>query len=214
MCPDASVASAGSPLTPPPFCPARVLLHPGTRSFRRRALPHHEHSGSGQAHWTGLGYHQANCSGSYEQGGGSDLKQVRFLAIDEVYLGKLHKFITLVINWESGQVLHVAKGRGENTLRPFFRRIRRAKAPIAAVAIDLSTAYAGAAIKNLPGALLVADRFHIIKLMNEKIDELRRALQREADILGRRVIKGTRYLLLRGRENLPPDRLPDFDRKH
>jgi transposase len=57
-----------------------------------------------------------------------DLKQVKFLAIDEVYLGKLHKFITIVIDWESGQVLYVAKGRGENALRPFFRRLRRAKA--------------------------------------------------------------------------------------
>jgi transposase len=140
-----------------------------------------------------------------------DLKQVKFLAIDEVYLGKLHKFITVVIDWESGRVLYVAKGRGENALRPFFRRLRRAKARIQAVATDLSAAYAAAVIKNLPGAALVADRFHVIKLMNEKIDELRRALQREADIMGRRVIKGTRYLLLRGRENLSPDRIPDLE---
>lgn len=140
-----------------------------------------------------------------------DLKKVRFLAIDEVYLGKLHKFITVVIDWESGQVLYVAKGRGENALRPFFRRLRRAKADIHAVATDLSAAYAGAVIKNLPNALLVADRFHVIKLMNQKIDELRRALQREADVMGRKVIKGTRYLLLRGRENLPASRVPDLE---
>jgi len=140
-----------------------------------------------------------------------DLKAVKFLAIDEVYLGKLHKFITVVIDWESGQVLYVAKGRGENALRPFFRRLRRAKADIRGVATDLSAAYAAAVRKNLPDALLVADRFHVIKLMNEKIDELRRALQREADTMGRRAIKGTRYLLLRGRENLPPDRLPDLE---
>jgi transposase len=140
-----------------------------------------------------------------------DLKAVKFLAIDEVYLGRLHKFITVVIDWESGQVLYVAKGRGENALRPFFRRLRKAKARIQAVATDLSAAYAAAVIKNLPGAALVADRFHVIKLMNEKIDELRRALQREADIMGRRVIKGTRYLLLRGKENLSADRIPDLE---
>jgi transposase len=140
-----------------------------------------------------------------KEAAGVDLKKVKFLAIDEVYLGKLHKFITVVIDWESGQVLYVAKGRGENALRPFFRRLRRAKADIRAAAADLSAAYAAAARKNLPHALLVADRFHVVKLMNEKIDELRRALQREADIMGRRAIKGTRYLLLRGRENLAPD---------
>lgn len=139
-----------------------------------------------------------------------NLSKVEFLAIDEVYLGRLHKFITLAIDWESGRVLHVAKGRGEKALVPFFRKLRRAKARIKAVATDLSAAYAVAVIKNLPKALLVADRFHVIKLMNERIDQLRRALQREADMMGRRVIKGTRYLLLRGRENLDPARLPEL----
>lgn len=140
-----------------------------------------------------------------------NLKEVHYLSIDEVYLGRLHKFVTIVIDWESGRVLYVAKGRGENALRPFFRRLRKAKATVKAVATDLSAAYAAAVIKNLPGTLLVADRFHIIKLMNEKIDKLRRALQREAGIMERRTIKGTRYLLLRGRENLSPDRMPDLE---
>lgn len=140
-----------------------------------------------------------------------NLREVKFLAIDEVYLGRLHKFITIVIDWQSGRVLYVAKGRGENALRPFFRKLRRVKADIKAVATDLSAAYAAAVVKNLRSALLVADRFHVIKLMNEKIDELRRALQREAGVMGRAAIKGTRYLLLRGRENLAPERLPDLE---
>ncbi len=146
-----------------------------------------------------------------KEAGRINLKEVELLAIDEVYLGRLHKFITLVIDWQSGRVLYVAKGRGEDALRPFFRRLRLAKARIKAVATDLSAAYAAAVIKHLPGALLVADRFHIIKLMNEKIDELRRSLQRETTIMGRTAIKGTRYLLLRGRENLRPEQLPQLE---
>lgn len=141
----------------------------------------------------------------------TDLRRVEFLAIDEVYLGKLHKFITIVIDWSSGRILYVAKGRGENALRPFFRRLRVARARVKAVATDMSAAYAAAVIRNLRGADLVIDRFHVIKLMNEKIDALRRALQREADVMGRRAIKGTRYLLLRGKENLSPERLPDLE---
>lgn len=140
-----------------------------------------------------------------------NLRAVEFLAIGELYLGRLHKFITIVIDWQSGRVLYVAKGRGENALRPFYRKLRRAKASIKAVATNLSTAYAAAVIKNLRGAFLVADRFHVIKLMNEKIDELRRAIQREATVMGRAAIKGTRYLLLRGRENLAPERVPDLE---
>lgn len=139
-----------------------------------------------------------------------NLREVEFLAIDEVYLGRLHRFVTIVIDWKSGRILHVAKGRGENALRPFFRRLRLARARIKAVATDMAAAYASAVIKNLPGADLVIDRFHVIKLMNEKIDQLRRALQREADGMGRRAIKGVRFLLLRGKENLSPERLPDL----
>lgn len=134
----------------------------------------------------------------------TNLREVEFLAIDEVYLGKLHKFITIVIDWQSGRILHVANGRGENALRPFFRRLRRAKAHIRAVATDMSAAYASAVVKNLRDADLVIDRFHVIKLMNEKIDALRRALQRESDVMGRKAIKGTRYLLLRGEGKLVP----------
>ncbi len=140
-----------------------------------------------------------------------DLKKVHFLSIDEVYLGKLHKFITIVINWESGQILYVAKGKGENALRPFFRRLRMAKAKIKAVSTDLSAAYAAAVRNCMPKTLWVADRFHVIKLMNEKISKLRCALQREADTMGRKVLKGTRYLLLRGRENLKPERIPALE---
>lgn len=139
-----------------------------------------------------------------------NLREVEFLAIDEVYLGRLHRFVTIVIDWKSGRILHVAKGRGENALRPFFRRLRLARARIKAVATDMAAAYASAVIKHLPGADLVIDRFHVIKLMNEKIDQLRRALQREAGVMGRRAIKGTRFLLLRGKENLSPERLPDL----
>jgi transposase len=82
----------------------------------------------------------------------TNLREVEFLAIDEVYLGQLHKFITIVIDWQSGRILHVAKGRGENALRPFFRRLRRAKARILAVATDMSAAYASAVVKNLRDA--------------------------------------------------------------
>ena len=65
-----------------------------------------------------------------------NLKAVELLAIDEVYLGHRHKFITIVIDWQSGRVLYVAKGRGEGALGPFFRRLRLAKARIKAVATD------------------------------------------------------------------------------
>jgi transposase len=140
------------------------------------------------------------------------LAGVRRLAIDEIYVGKKGRFLTLVIDLESGRILWVAKGRGKDALRKFWRRVRRARVKIEAVACDMSAAYWSAVLENLPEAALVFDHFHLVKLANEKIDDLRRALQREADALGYRALKGQRYLLLMGWENVPPERRGDLEK--
>ena len=59
----------------------------------------------------------------------------------------------------------------------------------------------------LPEARLVLDRFHVVKLFNEKLTKLRRDLYREAtDDLRKAVLKGTRWLMLKNPENLDDDR--------
>lgn len=138
------------------------------------------------------------------------LKGVRYLAVDEFHVGGKGKFLTVVIDLESGEILWVAKGRGEAALVKFFRRLRKSRAKIQAVACDMAAAYWGAVLKHLPKVDVVFDHFHVIKLINEKIDDLRRGLQREAGILGRKTLKGTRYLLLAGSENVPEDRREDL----
>lgn len=138
------------------------------------------------------------------------LKGVKYLAVDEFHVGRKGRFLTVVIDLESGEILWVAKGRGEAALVKFFRRLRRSRAKVKAVACDMAAAYWGAVIKHLPKVDVVFDHFHVVKLVNEKIDDLRRALQREADVLGRKYLKGTRYLLLAGAENVPEDRREDL----
>jgi transposase len=138
------------------------------------------------------------------------LKGVKYLAVDEIHVGRKGKFLTVVIDLESGQILWVAKGRGEAALVKFFRRLRKSRARVKAVACDMAAAYWGAVLKHLPGVDVVFDHFHVIKLVNDKIDDLRRALQREADILGRKYLKGKRYLLLTGVENVPEHRIEDL----
>lgn len=134
------------------------------------------------------------------------LKGVRYLAVDEFHVGRKGKFLTVVIDLESGEILWVGKGRGEAALVKFFRRLRKSRAKIQAVACDMAAAYWSAVLKHLPKVDVVFDHFHVIKLINEKIDDLRRALQREATILGKDYLKGMRYLLLTGAENVPEDR--------
>ena len=75
----------------------------------------------------------------------------------------------------------------------------------------MSAAYWSAVLENLPHAVIVFDRFHIMKLMNERLDELRRAMVREAEGSLKKKIKGTRFLLLRNSENLQDEHLPRLD---
>ena len=132
------------------------------------------------------------------------LKHLKQIAIDEIYVGR-KKFLTLVLDLLSGAVVFVGKGKGAAALEPFWKRLRASHAKIEAVAIDRSIAYTLAVRKNVPNAVLVYDHFHIIKLYNEKLTDLRRDLYREATQgLGKDVLKGIRWLLLKNLENLDP----------
>ena len=71
----------------------------------------------------------------------------------------------------------------------------------------MSPAYIDAVTTHLPDATLVFDRFHVIKLYNEKLSDLRRDLYRQlADTMQKEVLKGVRWLLLKRPENLDPSR--------
>lgn len=135
------------------------------------------------------------------------LKHLRQIAIDEISIGKGHRYLTVVLDLKSGAVVFVGDGKGANALEPFWRRVRRSGARIEAVAIDMSPAYIEAVCTHLPEAAIVFDHFHVIKLFNDKLSELRRDLYREAtDQLHKDVLKGTRWLLLKSPDNLEPDR--------
>lgn len=134
------------------------------------------------------------------------LRDLAVIAIDEIYVGRKHSFLTIVIDWETGVIVFVGKGRGENALKTFWKRLRGSRAKVLAVATDMSGAYAAAVKKNLPKATHVYDRFHIVKLMNEKLTELRRELHHEADKMGRQALKGIRWLLVKRRDNLDDSR--------
>ena len=131
------------------------------------------------------------------------LKHLKQIAIDEIHLGKRHRFITLVLDLDSGAVVFVGQGKGAEALEPFWKRLKSAHAKVRAVATDMSPAYIAAVLENLPKARLVFDRFHVVKLFNEKLTELRRQLFREAEEgLAKNVLKGIRWLLMMNRENL------------
>jgi transposase len=135
------------------------------------------------------------------------LKHLRALAIDEIAVARGHRYLTVVMDLDSGAVVFVGDGKGAGALKPFWKRLRPSGAKIEAVAMDMSGGYQAAVRANLPKAAIVFDHFHVVKLFNDKLSDLRRALYREAtDVQHKDVLKGTRWLLLKNAENLDPEK--------
>jgi transposase len=104
-------------------------------------------------------------------------------------------------------VVFVGAGKGTAALKPFWKRLRSAGAKVRAVATDMSPAYIQAVHDNLPQAVHVFDRFHVMKLFNEQLADLRREVQRSVETVEQRqLLKGTLWLLLKNPENLDPDK--------
>lgn len=135
------------------------------------------------------------------------LKDLRQIAIDEISTGKGHRYVTIVLDLETGVIVHVGTGKCGDSLSEFWRRLRASGAKVKAVATDMSPAYIEAVTRHLPKATLVFDRFHVIKLYNDKLSDLRRDLFRQlTDTTQKEALKGVRWLLLKRPENLDPTR--------
>ena len=132
-----------------------------------------------------------------------DLTGITDLGIDEVSEKKGHRYLTLVTDTVKRRVIWVGRGRDRAVLRTFFRwfgktRTRRVRC----VVIDMHDPYERDIRARCPRAALIYDHFHVIKPLSLAIDDIRRRLQRELPPPGRLYLKGSRYLLLRNRENL------------
>jgi transposase len=130
------------------------------------------------------------------------LKKLKRLAIDEISIGHGHRYLTVVLDLVSGAVVFIGEGKGADALIPFWKRLKAAHAKIEAIATDMSPAYIFAVRENLPNAIHVFDHFHVIKLFNDRLADFRRDLQRQVEGLGKTVLKGTRWLILKNPENL------------
>src|SRR5260370_3331660 len=131
------------------------------------------------------------------------LKKLKRLAIDEISIGRGHRYIAVVLDLMRGAVVFIGEGKGADALIPFWKRLKAFHAKIEAVATDMSPAYIFAIRENLPKAIHVFDHFHVVKLFNDRLSDFRRELQREAERpRGKKDLKGTRWLILKKPENL------------
>ena len=80
--------------------------------------------------------------------------------------------MTIVVDLETGRIVYVGEGKGADALDGLWPKLKRAGCRIEAVSSDLSEAFISAVKEHLPDAVQVYDHFHIVKLMNEKLDIL------------------------------------------
>ena len=142
-----------------------------------------------------------------------DLDGVTKLAMDEFAIQKGHRYATVVIDPTCKRVLWVGRGRSREEVRPFFELLgpERCK-QIVAVAMDMNAAYDQEVRQHCPNAEVVYDLFHVVaKYGREVVDRVRvdEANKVKDDKPARKVIKGSRWLLLRNADNIekPEDRV-------
>jgi len=144
------------------------------------------------------------------------LADVRLLVIDEFAIQKGHRYATVIVDPTTKRVLWVHRGRDRAAIRPFLDLLGpEGRARIEAVAVDMSGSYGDEIRAQCPQAVIVYDLFHIVaKYAREVIDRVRvdetNKIARAAGPnqtgirAARRVIKGTRWLLLKNREHIAP----------
>lgn len=120
------------------------------------------------------------------------------MGVDELFLGKRQKFVTVVSNLESGEPVWMGPERKQETLDEFFRtelswgQRRR----IEAVCVDMWTAFSNSVRQWAPQSAIVYDKFHVMQHANQAVDEVRRAEFFRQGGSQRALVKGKRWLLL------------------
>ncbi|QHI69027.1 ISL3 family transposase [Tichowtungia aerotolerans] len=135
-----------------------------------------------------------------------NLAGVELLAMDEFAIQKGHRYATVIVDPTCKRVLWIGRGRTRAAIHPFFKLLGEDGCKqIKAVAMDMNSSYEQEVWEHCPDADIVYDLFHVVaKYGREVIDRVRvdEANRLRDDKRARRVVKGSRWLLLRNRDNI------------
>jgi transposase len=132
----------------------------------------------------------------------------RVIGVDEFAVRRRHKYGTVVVDFADKSVPYVGKDRTKTSLSNYFRALGERKCrKIQAVAMDMWRPYEEAVRENCPEAQIVYDPFHIISAYGrDVVDKVRTQEVAKAAEEDKKVIKGSRYLLLKNKSSLDPSR--------
>ncbi len=130
----------------------------------------------------------------------ADASTVTRVAIDETAARRGHDYITLFVDIDQARVLFATEGKDAATVAAFADDLAAHGGDAEAideVCIDMSPAFIKGTAEHLPNAAVTFDKFHAVKIVNDAVDQVRRAEQK-----GQSVLRGTRYIWLRNPANL------------
>jgi len=128
------------------------------------------------------------------------------IGVDEKAVGKGQKYVTLVVDLDAATVEHIVDDRKQASLDEFYESRSAAQIDgIKAVAMDMWEPFFQSTLAHVPDAAekIVFDRFHIMKHVNEAVDDVRKRENRVLRAEGDDSLKGSKYVWIYGRENLP-----------
>lgn len=173
---------------------------------------------SAVAQWTGLAWRtvkdmdRSHLRATLPALNPRDLTGLRVLGVDEVARAKGHDYVTVVYDLDTGGLLWVGDGKSADSFAAFLAELSpECAAGIQAVAMDMGPAFQAAVKAQLPEAVIVFDRFHVMKLYSDVIRNVRKSEFRKADADGKEVIKGSLYLLLGNKQRLDESGIARLD---
>ena len=131
-----------------------------------------------------------------------DITEVKRIAVDETSSRRGHQYITLFVDVDTKKLLFATEGKGSAGLSKFGTFLQeRGLAPeqIEEFCCDMSAAFISGIQQHFPKAQITFDKFHVMKMVNEGVDQVRREEQKEVDEL-----KKSRYVWLKNEAHLTP----------
>jgi len=138
-----------------------------------------------------------------EKFGTTDYDNLQILAVDEIAIQKGHRYMTVVLDYQTGRMVWLGKDRKAETLNSFFQGMsQQQKQTLEAIAMDMWDPYIKAVRDQVPHVKIVFDCFHVVQSFNRVIDKVRVSEHKKAEQSQQAVYKGTRYLLLTNKHNI------------
>lgn len=137
---------------------------------------------------------------------------LRWIGVDEKSWRRGRRFCTIVSDLRTGRVVWIGPGRSKDALLGFFDWLGKERcARIEAAAIDLAEPYEAAVRQRCPSAQIVYDRYHVVQLLLEALNGVRKQVVRDAGEGERDLVTNKKWLLLRHETRLDRDAKQELD---